>query len=339
MINRTIKILSVLLIGILVGVGVMVVINFTTISHTLSVDSGFNKDNPPKYRFMVIIDGTDPSYVSKINKGVTKACNDYSVVFELWSYEGEHKEENILRQFDIAIESKVDGIIIQAFNDERFNDILEKANQKQIPVITIGTDIPEKEKISFLSVNRYQLGSRVGKLLNDKLTSINSDGGTIVLLQNDQAYHFDQALALNEQLDDKYVIKPEKVSYKGENILNSEGLTRVIIDKYEDLVAIICSSGEETLGVIQGLKDTNKMNDVIIFGFDNSKEILDYIDRGIIYGTIVADNERLGYEAVENLYKYYNNEFVSMYKDISVNIITKFNVDEYLIELGEKNDQ
>ena len=120
--------------------------------------------------------------------------------------------------------------------------------------------------------------------------------------------------------------------------MNAGGLTRNIIDKYEDLVGIICSSGEETLGAIQALKDTNKINDVVVFGFDNSNEILDYIDREVILATIVAQNEKLGYEAIDNMVKHNKGEFVSMYNDISIEIITKENLKDYILESGEKND-
>jgi ribose transport system substrate-binding protein len=317
---------------------VLSIINSAKLKRDTNIDLNFTKSTPPLYRFMIIIDGSDESYVEKFKKGVTDACLDSSVAFEFWDFKGDSKDENILRQFDIAIESKVDGIIIQPFEDDRFDEILGKANYYNIPTITIDTDIPTKEKVCFISYNRYQISTEIGKLLNTELNKNGEQKGTIIVIQNEQNYNYDEAIALNQVIDDKYSIKVEELNYTGENLLNAGGLTRNIIDKYDDLVGIICSSGEETFGAIQALKDTNKMNDVAVVGFDNSKEIIEYIDRGVILATVVAENEKLGYEAIENMVKHKNKEFVSMYHDITVDIITKENVDEYKVELGEEND-
>ncbi|WP_461206575.1 sugar ABC transporter substrate-binding protein [Clostridium sp. DL1XJH146] len=338
MIKRLINIITLILITVLIGIGVLGVLNFTKLSQITINNSHFDRLHPPKYRFMVIVDGTDSSYIEEFKRGIDRASTDYSVALEIWSFKGDQKEENILKQFDIAIKSKVDGVIIQTFDDDRFEEVFKEANNNNIPVITISSDIPSEEKVSFFSYNEYQIGLKVGELLNSELNKSQISGGTIVVLQNDQIYHYNQVIALKDQFEEKYIIKPEKVDIKGENILNAEGLTREIINKYEDLIGIICSSGEETLGVIQGLKDTNKMDDVMVFGFDYSKEILDYIDKGVITGTIIADNEKLGYEAIENMVKYNDEEFVSMYNDISVEIITKENLDMYIYETGEKSD-
>lgn len=339
MYKRFIDISTVVLGIVLICLSVLVGINFSKLSQDFNTRTAFDVNNPPDFRFMIILDGTDTSFVKEIELGVLSAARDYKIAYEIWNFKGNRKEEEILQQFDIAIESNVDGIIIQAFDDEGFRTLLSKSNYREVPVTTVGTDILGYEKVSFLAYNEYAIGARIGTLLNQHFESEKINNGTIVLLQNDNYTEQDQGLGMMEKLESDFTIKTEIVDYKGENTLNAEGVTRNIINLYDDLVAIVCSSGEETLGVVQALKDTDKINEVVVIGNDDYPEILDYIERGTVYATVVADNERLGYEAMVHMYEFNTGQFVSQYKDIRVNIIQKSNMDSYLTEVGDRYDK
>jgi len=337
--KRLEQIITFILILVLIILGFFVVLNFTNISRNLSIGTNFSKESKPLYRFMIILDGTDQSYVNEFKVGAETAAKDYSVVFEMWQFDGEDKVDKIIRQFDIAVESDVDGVIIQAIDNDAFTQSLSKANYREIPVITIGTKIPRDNIVSDISYNEYQIGSQIGKILSNYFYSEQINRGTIVLFQNDTLNGQDNGLAINEKLGEGFDIKPISIDYDGEDTLNAEGVTKDILSKYSDIVAIICSTGEETLGVTQGLKDLNKLNDVLIIGSDDYEEILDYVERGLIYATMVSDNERLGYEAIVNLVENNNGQFVSQYKDIRVNIISKISIAEYRKAIGERNEQ
>lgn len=331
------QIITFILVIILIILGFFVVLNFTNISRNLSEGSVFSKDLKPLYRYMVILDGTDQSYVDEVQLGAAKAARDYSVVFELWKFDGDDKVENIIKQFDIGVESEVDGIIIQAIDNDAFDTILSKANYRNIPVLTIGTKIPRENIVCDISYNEYQVGSQIGKIVNNYFVAHDIKRGTIVLFQNSMLNGQDNGLAIKEKLDDSFTIKPIAIDFGGEDTLNAEGVTKDIIHQYNDLVAIICSTGEETLGVTQGLKEMNKINDVLIIGSDDYPEILDYVERGLIFATTVSDNERLGYEAIVNMVESNNGQFVSQYKDIRVNIIGQSGLEDYRKAIGERD--
>jgi len=325
---------TLILIGLMIALGILIVLNFTRLSIEFQTGSAYSASNPPLYRYMAILDGSDESFVEDIIIGMDRASEDYSVVYELWSFTGISKEEAILRQLDIGIESKVDGILIQAFSDERFADLLVKAKRNNVPIITIGEDVPSQEKVSFVSYNKYQMGSRVGSLLNPMLAKAGRDKGTIAIIQNSPLFDQDQAFAIQEELEEGFIVTPITVNSVSERILNAEGLAKAIIDEYDDLVAFICLDGEETLGVVTALKDANMMDDVIIIGSDDDEEILDFISRGVIEATIVADIENIGYEGIFDLTKFNKGQFVTQYRDIGVKIVDKDNLPLYLEEEG-----
>lgn len=323
----------------LIGLGFFVVLNLSTLSKEFSTDSFFHEENQPKQRFMLIIDGTDANYVKEMESGAWKASRDYQVAFELWSFRGEDKIEKIIEQFDIALESSVDGIIIEAFEDERFVEILGKANARKIPVITIGAEIPERETVSYISYNEYQIGSKIGSLLEEFFRVQGIDTGTIAVVQNSSLNGQNSRIAIKEKLDDSFRFKHLSIDHMGVESLSAEEATRNVIRENDDLIAIVCSSGEETLGAIQALKDTNKVGDVMVIGNDDYEEILDYIERGLVYATVVADNELLGYEAIMNMMNHIEDLLVSQYKDIQIRLITRSNLDQYRQEVGNRFDE
>jgi ribose transport system substrate-binding protein len=314
---------TIVLVMILIILSALVGINLTKLNREVVEGSVFSKKEPPTYRFMVIIDGSDANFVDEFEQGIHEAALNNNVAYEMWHFDGEDKSEKILRQFDIAIESNVDGIILQAFDDEGFDTTLKKANARNIPVITIGTDIPAQEKVSFISYNQYRMGTQIGKLLKEYLDQKGVYTGTIVLFQNERIENSDKALAINEVLDHQFNIQRVRNELSGDNALNAVGTAQNILRQYNDIVSIICSNGEETLGTIQALKDQNMINDVLVIGNDDYEEILDYVEREIIFATVVVENEKIGFEAIEEMVKHKNKEFVSQYRDINENILTR----------------
>jgi len=336
MAKRLLNMITILLALLLTVLIVLVTLNFTRLSQEFSTSNSFDLNNPPVYRFMVILDGTDKSYVDEVSFGVSKAAKEYGVVYEMWHFEGEDKEANILKQFDIAIESEVDGIIIQPFEDQAFDEVLRKSNARNIPVITINEDIPGQEKVSNLSYNDYSIGNTIGNLLKDEFAKDDINQGTIVLFQDNLDVGQDMGSGIQEKISPRFTIKPIVDEFSGEESLNAVSETIKIIDLYKDLKAIVCSNGDETLGVIQALKEMNKLNEVLVIGNDDCDEILDYVERGTILATVVTNNERIGYEAISQMVEHNKGKFVSQYKDIVVELIDSSNIHSYYEKIGDR---
>lgn len=330
--KRLLNLITIVLLVVMIGLSVLTAVNFTTLTQQIQT---IDREEPPYYRYMVILDGSDANFVAQMENGLNKASEDYSVVYELWAFKGETKEDSILRQLDIGIESRVDGIVVQAFEDQRFTELFLKATRNSVPVITIDDDVPSQEKVSFVTYNKYQMGSRIGRLLNNILSQSGTDEGTIAIIQNSPLFNQDQAFAIQEELNDTYKVQPVNADSESERFLNAEGLAKAIISEYDDLAAFICLSSEETSGVVSALKEANMIDDVIIIGSGDTEEILDYINRGVVEATIVLDIENVGYEALFDLTKYNNGQFVTQYRDIDVDIVDKSNMKTYLEEVGD----
>jgi ABC-type sugar transport system substrate-binding protein len=247
-----------------------------------------------------------------------------------------------LQQFDIGVYSGVDGIIVATYNADPYMDayrnVLIRANELGIPVVTLNQDIANVEKVSHIAFNQYRIGSRIGFVLNKGLLL----GGTIVVLQDEGNLQDDKARGIYENVTGEYEVKTVTIESEGENIFNAEGLTRQIINEYSDLRAIVCTNSDVTMGVVQAIKDTNKVGNIIVVGNDITEDIKDYIDKEVIFATVIADYRKLGYIAIETLVQFNQGEFVSSYPTIEVIIPSKDNINTYLEEAGlayEETDQ
>src|SRR5699024_12030984 len=78
--------------------------------------------------------------------------------------------DKLLKLFDRMISSKVDGIIVQGIQGERFVELVHKAVEREIPIITVDTDVPNSERKAYVGTNNFRVGKLAGKKLIESTT-------------------------------------------------------------------------------------------------------------------------------------------------------------------------
>ncbi|SDZ42943.1 ribose transport system substrate-binding protein [Evansella caseinilytica] len=115
------------------------------------------KEEVPSYHFALIGEEMDHDYWRLVGEGAKDMEEKYNVFVE---YEGPRRSnpKEQLKLLDMAIKSKVDGIIVQALNDE-FLQVINQAVDQGIPVITIDTDAPESKRSTYIGTDNYEAGN------------------------------------------------------------------------------------------------------------------------------------------------------------------------------------
>lgn len=327
---------TIVLVVVLLVSATMVVINFASLSQDFESGALLAENEAAKYHFMVILDGNNEDYVEQFRQGAELAAKTHQVTFEFWDFSGSNKKEEILKQFDIGVYSQVDGIIVDTFvSDEYdFKDVLKRAYASSIPVVTLNEDIPNIEKVSHIGFNQYMVGSRISSVLS----SANLSEGTIIILQNEDEIRDDKSIGVYENLKKTYEVRNETIGNTGENVLNAEGLTRQIINKYDKISAIICSDNKVTLGVVQAVKDANQVGNITVVGYGLTTDIREFMEKGVIFATVIADYQMQGYKSIESLVLSIEGSFVSSYQTVDVSIPSIDNLEIYLEEVGLKGE-
>jgi ribose transport system substrate-binding protein len=288
-----------------------------------------NRNKIPKYHFSVIIKNTDDPYLKNLGKGLTEQADSSNVVLEM-NYSSDSDENDTIKYINMAIDSKVDGIITHAFNTDNFQKAIDKAETNNIPVILLDNDVPKSKRSCFVGLNTFQIGTLEGKLVNDGLKS---KSRVAFIMEQYQDFNNLQLEGFNNVIKLYSDIKIETTKNSEPGILGANNVTQDIINNYPDINAIVCSSAKDTIGAAKVLVDLNKVGDISIIGFDSTPEILSYIDKGIIYGTIIPDGYSIGSKSISALMSLKEKGTVSSIINTETTTVTKADLKQYTASL------
>ncbi|MER2059672.1 MAG: sugar-binding protein [Niallia sp.] len=257
-----------------------------------------SEDSPlPKYHFALIGEEMDHDYWRLVGAGAKKAALDNDVFVE---YEGPKRSnpEEQLKLLDMAIQAKVDGIIVQALN-ETFTPLINKAVKEGIPVITIDTDAPESLRNAYIGTDNYLAGQLAGQTL------VKDTGGkaTIGIITGgiDNAYNQHQLRVQG--------FKDAIAKVKGIKIIaiDESNLTRVqaeekaykMMKEHEDITAFYGTSSLDGIGIVAAAKSLKKHDDVYVISFDALEENIDLLNEGNINAIIAQQPFEMGEKSIE----------------------------------------
>lgn len=291
----------------------------------------------PRFHFYFIAQNSVDPFWKEVRKGIESAAKEHKVVVEFNAPRFNSPQEE-LRFLDIAVTSEVDGIITHvsvgsaggSASGSDFTSLINKAAGKGIPVVTIENDDKNSDRNSFVGTNSFQLGKAAAELM------IKATGGTAniaVIVSNDlELDSTSQNLKMNgflSTIKDFPGMKVVKTYSSKMGILSAEEITQTIIGSEEGINAIFATNSVDTIGSAQLIVDRNKVGSIAIVGYGDTEDILRYISKDIIYGTVMSDPYSMGYESLEALIDIKEQNNVSTFIDTGVKVITKSNVDEY----------
>ncbi len=303
-----------------------------------------------RYYALVVRDSDDPywisAYESMRKKGeldnvyVDKSGNNLSADYSKYDL------------MEMAISSKVDGIIYEADDSEESLALINKAVAAGIPVVTVRTDAPASARRSFVGVSYYNLGTEYGKLITkaakDVIKSRPSDKRDMVsalVLTDGSIQDTSQNVVLaalketvQKETDEEYeiIIGTAQIDNSGE--FTAEESVRDLLYSATLPDIIVCLNEVNTESVYQTIVEMNKVGGSVILGYDDSNLIIKAIEKEGIYSSITVDTKQLGEDCVEALNEYIIYKHVSDYYGVDYKLINKENVEEYK-ESGETDEE
>lgn len=285
---------------------------------------------PPKFHFYVILQNEGDPYWQEVARGVKEAADKYHIAVEMNSPKFNNPEEE-LSFFDIAVTSRVDGIITHVPFGMDFSPAIEKAYERKIPVVTIENDAPGSQRNAFVGTNSFLLGKEAGVLMERALKG----NGKIGVIVSDE-YESDEAIknlkisGFLTALKGKPNIEVVKIATSKMGMISAEDLMQSFFKEEPDINAIYATNSVDTLGAAQAIVDLNKVGKVTLIGYGDVEEIIRYIRKGIIYGTVMSDPYKMGYESVKALLDIKEKETTSTFIDTGVHVITAENLQDYI---------
>ncbi|MBN2796259.1 MAG: substrate-binding domain-containing protein [Clostridia bacterium] len=325
---------SLLIIAVITGLAISNEIK----NKSLSVDTTAYNDE--MYHIMFLLNEDDQSYGTVFMNGVDEACEAFNIAKEIIMIPEDNYLSEVLDRLDMAIYSRVDGIVLHAYSDPLIIDKIDRAAEMGIPVITLNDNVHESKRLAYVGNSRYSIGIEVGKTIA-RLSGSYGKVAVVDRVAEDTNDDMMNLLSLGihdvfENIDGLTLVTTRNTS---QGVLSAENVAVNILKDYPDIDIIYSTDGANTLGIVQVLIDQNKINDIMVIGTSDHDEILDYIRYGgAIDATMVTDYYTVGYGVVETFVKYKDEGIVSTQISPSITVVDTHNIETYL-EHREVDDE
>ncbi|UTR14020.1 sugar-binding protein [Salipaludibacillus sp. LMS25] len=248
----------------------------------------------PKYHIALIGEEKDHDYWRLVGEGAKEAEAIYDTVVE---YEGPKRSnpEEQLKLLDMAIQSNVDGIIVQALN-ENFKGLINKATNKGIPVITIDTDAPDSMRLTYIGTDNYLAGQLAGKALLEDTAGEVTVGIITGSLNN--KHHQLRVEGFKEVVEKEDRIKV--VAIEESNILRVEAEDKAyqLLTDHENITALYGTSSYDGIGIVAAAKSLDKLEDLYVISFDTLEENIELLKKEELDVVIGQQPFQMGFDSI-----------------------------------------
>ena len=262
---------------------------------------GVFREKPPteaaRYHLVVILPDTDDSFFRGLLEGIEESASVVDSVVQVFRYPSSFPLE-AERYFEIALRSKVDGLIMFTPRNDRVVDRAKKAAQSGVVFVPVGTDAPIGSPSGFIGSGSLQQGFEGGKRICAELGSSARIGVILPAAswgEPAQEPLYRGVYSAIKAYPDAQIVA---VARARPGILSGEETASAMLRDYPTVNALFCSSSRDTMGAAQVVIDTNRVGRVLLIGADETPEIRRYLDKGVIAASIVRDSRRIGQEAV-----------------------------------------
>ncbi len=240
----------------------------------------------------------------------------------------------MVNQIELAIASKVDGIITMPIAPTAMRPVFKKAAQAKIPVVFVGAEDPESTALAFIGTNEAELGKQGGNAIMARF-------GTKPL----------RAIVLQSTMDASFAIKARDgylaalKSYPDFKMVTNEACNsdmQIAMQKFEaafkaypeiNLVIGVC--GEAGPAAAKVIKENKLEKKITVVAIDDVAETMDLIKNGSIWGTEAQNFYKMGNLGARILVDYITKgKKPAQFKNDSGSIfVTKDNMETYKASL------
>ncbi|EOR23873.1 substrate-binding domain-containing protein [Cytobacillus oceanisediminis] len=306
------------MIVLLTAILILCYFTFITAKNVFRADWQFPSDRVTtqnQQRLVLITQERDTPFWDKVAAGARKQAEAEDVSFEVWGSYG-NNEEDFLKSIEIAIQSKVDGIIVQGLDTDEFKNLTKiKASFYGIPIITVANDIPIAD-----SLRRTYVGSDqflAGKEIAEQLVQDMGKKGKVVLMFDSKEEYF-QKQRLNgieeifKQYKDINVVYAKTIDTSKEQVVVA---TQDILNREPDTNAFIAINANVLGTLIKEISKRYQIEPYYLYSFDDGPESISLLEAGTLDAMVEQSPEAMGEMSVQLMMEWLNGEKVPLDKN------------------------
>lgn len=299
---------------------VFVLVFFTTLKKP--------EENPIERRVSFIAAIANQGYWGRAALGAVEEGKNYGLHVKCFA-QTDLDTEKLLTNLEIAMNSRVDGIITYGLNQsEEFLALQNRAAREGIPLVLIDSDVEQGERLCYIGTDNVYSGSLAGEVMCEecggkgKILAVLS--GKEVKNQIERMEGFEAALKKHPGME---VV--EYLEIGSNRLLGKEKIVKAL-EENPEINGIFCAEGIGTGAGCQMMQERQAGAEAIcVIGYDYNETVRNAMARGYITACIQQDSRRMGMLAAEVLGRYLHEGIIppkALYTDVL--LIRKENMDE-----------
>lgn len=214
-------------------------------------------------------------------------------------------DQELLDNLEISINSDLDGIISYGLNQSsEFEKLLEKADEKEIPVVLIDSDVETEHKLCYIGIDDYGTGWLAGKEMAEECNG----KAKILMIVSDKniTNQIERLRGFNAAIQTYSEMKIADILECGSSILTAQKLVTKVMEEQPEINAIFCAEGTGTGACCYVMEKQNRKvgASMHIIGYDYNSVTKRCIEEGYLSACIQQDSRQMGELAVQILDKY-----------------------------------
>ncbi|PID59886.1 LacI family transcriptional regulator [candidate division KSB3 bacterium] len=292
------------------------------------------KADPSKYyKIDLVSKGYQHEFWRTVEAGAQQAAMEFGVNV---NFIGPEKETEIAKQLAMvenSINKRVDALAIAALDKDALKPVIKKVIKAGIPVVSFDSDVAGDITESFIATDNMAAGAiaanYMGKLVNGQgkvAVVAHSAGSTTGIERRDGFINEIKAKFPNIQLLNPVYTDGDKNK--------SLAATLDLLNANPDLAGIYATNEGCAFGVAKAVEERGLTGDKLaVVGFDASEDLVRFIEKDVVDGTVIQDPFMMGYLSVESLVKLLNGEKIEKRIDTGAVLVTTKNItDEKILK-------
>lgn len=284
------------------------------------------KHEATAYTIAVAPKGLVHQFWQTVRAGAEAAGKDFNAKI-VWN--GPPKETEVERQISIIedmINSGVNAIVMAACHEKALIDVLKKATDKGIPVVTIDSGVVSDIPVSFVATDNVA-GAKAAAQELARLVGEEGPVGIIPFVRGAatsdlREQGFNEGIAAFPKIT---VIPPR---YSQSDAAIGMNAMQDMMTAQPDLKGVFAANEAGAIGAAAALKAAGKVGQIKMVAFDASEEEINGLKEGAIQALIVQNPFKMGYEGVKAAVDHLQGKPVEKRIDTGVTVVTLENLNQ-----------
>lgn len=190
------------------------------------------------------------------------------------------------------------GIAVTCVDPEALEDSINAAREAGIPVVTFDSDSPASNRLAYLGTGNVNAGAEAAAFMADYIGGEGKVG--LVYFAGSQNQEERAAGFMNYMANIPGIEVVEPVN-GGESESTVAAATASLIQANPDIKGIFACNAWTGLGVGTSVEEAGLTGEICVVAFDTDAGVLDYIEQGVVQGSVVQGTQQMGYWALKFL--------------------------------------